>query len=215
MSSKWLSTNFADINALSERFKAGIEVHGTDLGLSSSEVSDFEATQTEYSADYLDFIQAELAYAIARSKLESDRDKVISLLRKFNNRMQSSENITNALRIEIGLPIHREPQRSRDPQKVDGFTVHPFANGTVKLKWSRSDANGYGTQFFVQTSVEGGPYTNFTMTLRESITLTGFAPGMPVAFRIIAAKESRLAHPSDTKWIYNSGGKDVSIELAA
>lgn len=99
------------------------------------------------------------------------------------------------------------------PQEPSTLTATPFSNGTVKLRWERN-GNPYGVEFFIEVSNDGVVWSLHSATKKKSITLNGFAPGVPKWFRVTATNRSVFSIPSQSAGIYG-GEQQVQLQLAA
>ena len=78
----------------------------------------------------------------------------------------------------------------------------PFADGTVKITWSRGD-NKYGVVYEIECSdADESNWAVCGTTTKQAITLSGFDPGVPKWFRIRATKNEEYSDYSFNTGIY-------------
>lgn len=209
---EWIKTNKYELEAQATKFSNGISTLGTGLSLTAGEITAFGTALTIYDQSLMDWDAALAVVEAASEKFKTDRAAMVKLMRTYNKRMQSSPNITNQKRADIGLPI---PGGSTTvtPKVVTQLIAAPFSNGSVKLSWNRS-GNARTVVFVIQSSSDAVEWEYVGNTNKVSIELTGFTPGEQQFFRVVATREALSALPSEAVVIYPSGGTQ-SLTIAA
>ncbi|MEQ1822582.1 MAG: hypothetical protein ABL949_08730 [Fimbriimonadaceae bacterium] len=63
--------------------------------------------------------------------------------------------------------------------------------------------------------VDGGTWTQIYATKRSRITLSGFTPGVPTAFRVKAENRNQVTLPSNEAEIYPASAPEMTLRFAA
>lgn len=213
MSNSWIQRNPQKLVTQVVQMNTGMQAYQAQIPLTAAQMTAFGTQVTAFSAAVDDWLAAKLAYEAAIEARKTAQIAMTSKARTYGDLVQASVSITNAQRAEIGVPIHDATPSPVIAQTVTDLVATPNAAGFVKLKFNRN-GNKPTVQFNIEGKTEGGDWTLIAVSGRVNNTLSGFAPGVPYSFRVIAVSASSQAQPSNVAVIY-SEGSGASLTLAA
>ena len=156
------------------------------------------------------------AKALYRSAVETKNAAhaaTISAIADIAGEVYATETLSSAQIAATGLAVHDDGPSPSYPQEVTDVVATPYANATVKLQWNRG-TNPPGTTFIIEKSTDNVNWTLVQLATRSKATLSNFAPGVPMWFRITASKNEVNATPSFPVAIYGATSS-VELEIAA
>lgn len=112
----------------------------------------------------------------------------------------------------VGLSPRSTSRAKIVPTVPQRLTATPNTDGSVRLEWDRN-GNGTGVNFLVETRLLGAEWTFLGDTTATKTLLAGYAPGAPVAFRVVASKNGTQSAPSSEATIY--AAEASGLRLAA
>lgn len=147
--------------------------------------------------------------AATQQKLAA-RGSAIAEAQTLARRIYAHPPVTNAMLAEVGFEPRRGRGVLRTPVAPTQFLAEPNAKGFVKFSWHRN-GNPKHTVYQLQQELQGRWITIAAIS-RQSVVLSGYAPGEEARFRVLATLSTRISQPSNEFSIYSSR---VSLRAAA
>ena len=201
-----------DLAALARRMVAGIGPHPANpygvatgaLGQAALRLAEANRAVDAARDAYRAAVQARLTSA------EACADEAA----RVANAVYANPAVTPAMVAAIGLSPRAESRTRITPRTPTRLVAEALPSGRVRLQWERA-GNLPGVVFRVERLVPGGVWTIVDETTAARITLAGYAPGSPVAFRIVAAKSGRVAAPTGAAVVYGPDFASAPLRIAA
>lgn len=185
----------------------------TTYGATLTQVTNLNAANNALGTDVVNTEAAKEAYRAAVQVQNADKATLVANIALLARQAYNKAGITDAQIAATGLAIHDHSPSPITPSQPAGLAATAFADGSVFLKWTKN--NPYGVNFFIEASVDGGPWTQVYATKRGSIKLYGFAPGTPTSFRIKAENRGLVSAPSNESVIYPTSAQASFLQIAA
>lgn len=176
--------------------------HQADIPLTNAQLTSFDDTVTTFAQDVTAWREAKLAYEAAIQAKKTSQRALTVKMSTYGNLVQASPTVSNAQRIDIGVPVRKQSHSRIMPQTVKGLVATPNAAGYLKLKFERG-TNKSAVRFQVEGRSESGKWQLLAVVSTTRLTLNGFAPGVPYDFRVIATSATASAQPSNIAVIYS------------
>lgn len=201
---------------LSQIGKLADTVLATEAGVITAQIVASPATYglslaqaTEMADAATLFQEAIVAAENARNAAESatfDKDEqrqaLVDVMSLYLNLMYATPSVTSAEIMTLGLEPRTTNKTPLIPSIPQSVLATPFADGTVKITWSRGE-NKYGMIYEVEVSdADESNWTVCATTTRQSVTLSGYEPGVPKWFRVRATKNGDYSDYSFNTGIY-------------
>lgn len=188
------------LSALSDIIAADPARYALDSGI-ADELADAAKT---FDLTIANQIAAVAALFNANQAKSDARSAAVELFAKYLNVVFNAPTVGDGDIASLGMRPRKTTRTAVVPKRALRLIASALTSGTVELAWDRN-GNAYSVNFVVETREPNGEWRLATMTTKAKITLTGFPPGRPAAFRVIARKGSRVASPSNVAVIYASG----------
>ncbi|MCE9557343.1 MAG: fibronectin type III domain-containing protein [Armatimonadetes bacterium] len=201
MATTWIHSNPQRLVKQSEQMAAGMTAHKADIPLTNAQLTAFDDTVTTFASDVTAWREAKLAYEAAIQAKKTSQRALTVKMSTYGNLVQASPTVSNAQRIDIGVPVRKKSHTRILPQSVTGLIATPNAAGYLKLKFERGN-NKSAVRFQVEGRAESGEWKLLANVSKTRVTLSGFAPGVPYDFRVIATSATASAQPSNIAVIY-------------
>ena len=116
----------------------------------------------------------------------------------------------------LGFSPRSAPTRPVQPITVAGLSLSAGGDGTIRLGWKRS-GNRPSAIFQIERSLdEGASWEIVGATSQTKASLAGYAPGVPVWFRVTTTNSVGTSLPSGTVGVYvGEETAPVALKLAA
>lgn len=183
------------------------------LSLTAGSIAALNDAQTAYAAAVSSYITAHDAAKIATNDKNAAYGTAFALVQEWANLWQVDSAVSDALKLELGLQLRDTTPHPRPLFAVTGFNVSGNSVGTVKMRWD-SNGNLPGCTYFVEKSVDGGPWTFVTATSKTRFALSEQAM-VPTLFRVRAERRGQFSDPSDFAGVYGATGGGLTLLEAA
>lgn len=204
----------AELSKVADIVATALAADPSGYGIVAGDATSIASRLSQFDTSVNAFVVAETALRAASEAKKSWRSLLLSTLGKVSNKVYAAELATNEMLAAAGLSI-RETPTAILPKKVLDFIATPNADGTVKLKWERN-GNKYGVLFVIEMRPDAtAEWEQLLSTQRQSITVSGFTPGVRAEFRCIATNRGLSATPSDIDTIYEDQGESFNLQVAA
>lgn len=213
MSNNFYGLSDSALSNQAETTSIAVAADEAGYGISAGDSTSLETRLTQFNTALDTFAIAETAFRAASEAKKTARGLLLSSLSKVANKVYAAELATNEMLAAAGLAV-RDPRSVVTPQKVLAFLATPNADGTVKLAWQRN-GNKYGVLFVIEFRPDAtADWEQLTTTKRQSLTVSGFDPGVRADFRVIATNIGLSSTPSDIQTIYEDGGAAFMVAAA-
>ena len=201
--------------ALATQVKAGIGTATPNpYGVATATVDGLGIVTTQLAAANAAVVAARAAYRAAVDAREAKRGACAISLAGIARTVYANAAVSPSMVSALGLSPRSGSRTRVTPQSPLGLVAEPSANGTVRLRWARG-GNPEGVVFLVEAQGPDGAWRIEEGTTRAALTLDGFAPGEPAAFRVVATKNGRRSAPSGAATIYPAAPSGPMLRLAA
>lgn len=151
------------------QFHAFIAANAADYGFTADDVSDLLSKNTTFGASLTDYNKKDTAARAARQQKDIDRDPAEDQFRWMAKQFNSRPNVTNADRINAGLPPRAEGSTGKTPDfstppmllveqaGIHGHLIWSFMQ-SEQAKSTKLPANVDGVELFKK--IGGEPSTN-------------------------------------------------------
>ena len=195
---------------------AAITASPTTFGLTVPIATTISDAAEVFVTSLTDWHAAQNAVTNASFVKTSQRESLLSTLSTYLNLMYATPTVTGSAITSLGLAPRSETRTPVIPFQPQDLLATPFADGTVKITWSRGD-NKYGVVYQIEAA--GADATEWAMiqsTTKTKVTLSGMNPGTPMWFRVRATKGTLASEYSFPSGIYiPMPGGTGTLELAA
>lgn len=156
------------------------------------------------------------AKAAARAAIQ-DRDakgaSCTTVVATIANIVYANPAVTPAMIADLGLSPRSTTRTRVVPVTPLRLTAIPQPTGAILVEWDRN-GNPSGVNFVVEAQVGGGDWRFVQDTTATRLLLSGYAPGMPVSFRVSASKNKTTSDPSSVATLYPASSVPA-LRLAA
>ncbi|HMS54182.1 MAG TPA: fibronectin type III domain-containing protein [Fimbriimonadaceae bacterium] len=164
------------------------------------------AEMSDIAELFNDSISAAEAARVAAESSSFDKDlnreTLLSIYSQYLNLMYATPSVTASEIMTLGLEPRSTTRTPLVPVTPEDVLATPFANGTVKITWSRG-GNKYGVVYEVECSdADESNWAVCGTTTKQNITLAGFEPGVPKWFPFGATKNGAYSDYSFNSGIY-------------
>ncbi|MCE9557950.1 MAG: fibronectin type III domain-containing protein [Armatimonadetes bacterium] len=185
----------------------------TTLKLDPKVITDLNARVSAFSSGLSGAESAKAAYRGAIQTQATAENNFEAYVRSLVSEIQVNSAMTNTMRGDLGITVKSSSTTKAVPVTVTGLIATGFANGSVKLKWNRN-GNVARIVFLIEASFDGTTWNQVNAGNATKVTLTGFAAGTPVWFRVVSSTSTRKSAPTTAVNLYGSS-ESVSLKLAA
>ena len=201
------------LNVWTVGFAATVGANTSGYKTTTTKVTAVTTAQSVFDSAILDFEAAKAAFAAASEAKAAARQSLLTSISAVARDIYGG-NVSDSMVSAAGLEPRdsvRTPVAALQPTEL---MVTPFADGNVQLKWNRN-GNASGMNFIIEAAVDGESWTIVNSTSKTRITLSGYAPGNQVFFRVRATKDGNVSEPSNTEAIYLPTPSTTSLKVAA
>lgn len=181
------------------------------LGLGDPEQSQIISARTAYTTAVVDYIAAHDAAKAATNAKNGAYADAFALVQQWSNQWQANPEISDQLKLELGLNIRDTTPSPRPVFGVTNLSGSGNSVGTVKLRWSRN-GNLPGCNFVVQSRPVGGEWSFSTVTTKTRLSLTGQAL-TPTEYRVLVERRGIVSEPSDAVVVYGAGESASQLQV--
>jgi hypothetical protein len=185
-----------------ENLAAKAAQHLVQLKLSNSQMTNLnQKTQAYATALQAQTAAADAAKAATITKAES-RQEILDLVRMHANQWQADPSVSDALKQELGLPVHDSKPTPRNVFVPADLIIRPTVSGTNLLRWKRN-GNQPGAMFEIEYSLDAPGFWQYLDTSsRASYSHDGQTPGRAVYYRVRAKRTDRVSDWSNMAVAY-------------
>ena len=174
----------------------------TTFGLTAPEATAMSDAADLYATALLDLQAAEAAFEAAKVARDSQRVALLDTFCGYLNQMYATQTVTDESIASLTLAVRDQTRTPIVPTIPTDVLATPFADGTVKLTWNRN-GSAYGVVFTIEMApADATSWTVIGNTTKAKATFSGFNPGTPCWFRVIASKNGIVSDPSFYAGIY-------------
>ncbi|MEQ1821132.1 MAG: fibronectin type III domain-containing protein [Fimbriimonadaceae bacterium] len=202
-----------ELLTLANQLVATIGASPSTFGATLTQVTSASAARDALNVASATKENAYLAAKAATQGQDTAKAALVSQITVLAKQVYAKSGLTDQQIQSTGLAVHDVKRSKITPLVPTNLVAQAFANGDVKLDWSRN-GNPYGVTFFIEASVDGGAWTQVFSTKRKSVKLANFLPGVPTNFRLYAWNNNESSSYSTTAWIYNAEAS-AALRLAA
>lgn len=182
-------------------------------GLTTLQGAAWEAAADDFGVKIGAVENAKVAYEAAVVAKDVSRASLLSTTTDMTGIIYAFPGITDVLLASAGLAVYSTTKTPKVPSTPSTPLALPSATGDVKLKWNRL-SNPTGITFVIESKGETGDWAQVATTTAAKITLSGYIPGVPRWFRIVATHRGLSATPTLPVAIYHEEG-GTGLSLAA
>lgn len=183
-----------------------------NYAISSTNATALGTKTAEFQAKFDEVYTAKLAYESAVKAKALAREAVTTLFSTLLTQSVNTPTVTDANLALININA-RQPRTVRPLRQPLSLVVAPRATGLIEATWKRNQ-NSAATVFVLQQLSSENEWETVWQGTRIRAVLEGYAPGVPVTFRVVATKSDEFSEPSATYTIYGVGG-DTALRVAA
>ncbi len=172
-------------------------------GSTAADATALDDLRTSYVAALAASDASKNAQTASVAAKEDAKTALVDAIRKLNAKVQLSETITDAQRLDAGLPIRDMVRSSNTPVVPAALVATPGADGTNNLVWN-GGANTSGIKYVVER--RKGATADFELV--DVVTATKYAhknqkPGEAQTYRVRARRGDVTSGPSNTANVYS------------
>lgn len=191
-----------DLAADATAIAASITASPTTFGLTALQATEMSDIAELFTDSIAAAEAARVAAESAAFDKDEQRDALLSIFSQYLNLMYATPGVTASEIMTLGLEPRSTSRTPVVPVTPLDVLATPFANGTVKINWNRG-GNKYGVLFEIECSdADESNWAVCGTTTKQSITLSGFDPGVPKWFRVRATKNGEYSDYSFNSGIY-------------
>lgn len=181
-------------------------------GISLASATSLAGSVGTYQNSLTDVEQGKATLKAKTSTKNTNKNALITKIQAIARDVYANEAVTPTMLGALGLAVHGGGGAPITPTAPNSLWADAYANGTVKLKWNRA-TNPQGVSFVIE-AWNGTAWNVVWVTTKAKATLSGFAPGVEVRFRMYASHNSSASAYSNEAIIYGSGDSQF-LQLAA
>lgn len=179
------------------------------LGLSAADLADLAPKRDAFSDDINEAAAARARFESAVTVKETSRQEMQGDVRALVRRIQAHPGVSDALKRQLGVSVPSPVRNHTPPVPPADVQVMPAPNGVNSLKWSKA-GNKSTTQYIVLAkSLTRGAgadadagWEMVGQTTRSRFQHGGNTPGVPMAYKVLAARANQASLPSLPVTVY-------------
>ena len=126
----------------------------------------------------------------------------------------ASPTVTPAMIASLNLSPRSTDHARIVPKTPEGVVVSALSNGDVAISWNRG-TNPRGVGFAVEARFGTDDWSLAANTTATKATLSGYALGGPVEFRVIASRNGTMTSPSSVASLFPAPSTRPNLRVAA
>lgn len=207
--SNYLPDKDKDLEAWLENFEGVAGDNLIALGLVAADLTDLSANTAGLSSGLSNIIDLKAQLERAVAEKDGFRRSAESEVRGIVKRIQAKPGVPDGLKVQLGINVKSPVINRTPPVQPAALLATPQADGTNTLKWHKN-GNKTTTQYVVlaKTLTNGvsvssdADWTMVGLTTKAVFQHQGVTPGVPMAYKVMAARAGLSSQPSLPATVY-------------
>lgn len=205
----YLPNKELDLQVWLNNFTTVAATNTTTLGITTAQIAVIQDDSTEFGDDLTLLAAAKAAYEGALQAKITARRQTESDVRALVRHIQNNPGVSDSLKAQLGINVPNPVRNKTAPVMPVEVQAIPEATGVNTLKWSKA-GNKTTTQYVIlaKTLTNGARVSDETgwnivgQTTRAKFAHAGVTPGVPMAYKVMAARADQASLPSLPATVY-------------
>lgn len=202
-----------DLNTAVANFNTVCIANAATLSLTPANLTEIAAAATSFEGSLNSAIASKATSKGLVEAKDLQKKATKAVISKYAKIFRANLAVPDNLLDQLMVPHHKTPGTKTPPTEPLDLTASADGNGLVLLKWNRN-GNRAGTQYFIEVRTD--PQAEWTISGGTTKVQFSYqaAPGVYIAFRIVAARNGMTSPASVPVSLWENGGQ-VELQLAA